>query len=133
MREIISGKHFVRFSNNREEASVNFEWNRSETIGAARETCSQCQGLGLRERTTRKGPEMPCNCVLREIFRSCYTRFRHCIEKERHMSHARLEIIGGQDRRPVWGRKDEEYIADFCLVSKRILNEFEHRRSEERR
>ena len=43
------------------------------------------------------------------------------------MSHARIEIIGGQDRRPVWGRKDEEYIADFCLVSRRILNEFEYR------
>jgi hypothetical protein len=43
------------------------------------------------------------------------------------MSHARLELIGGQDRRPVWGRKDEEYIADFCLVSKRHLDEFEYR------
>ncbi len=43
------------------------------------------------------------------------------------MSHARLEIIGGQDRRPVWGRKDEEYVADFCLVSKRILDEFEYK------
>ncbi|HEX4275274.1 MAG TPA: hypothetical protein VHZ74_07975 [Bryobacteraceae bacterium] len=43
------------------------------------------------------------------------------------MSHVRLELIGGQERRPVWGRKDEEYIADFCLVSKRILDEFEYR------
>ena len=106
---------------------MNFEWNRSETIAAAKETCTHCQGLGLRGRTTRQGPEAPCNCVLREIFRSCHSRFRYCIEKEKHMSHARLEIIGGQDRRPVWGRKDEEYIADFCLVSRRILDEFEYR------
>ncbi len=42
------------------------------------------------------------------------------------MSHARLEIIGGSNRRAVWGRKDEEYIADFCLVSKRVLDEFEY-------
>ena len=43
------------------------------------------------------------------------------------MSHVRLEIVGGQDRRQVWGRKDEEYIADFCLVSKRFLDEFEYK------
>jgi hypothetical protein len=43
------------------------------------------------------------------------------------MSHVRFEIIGGQNRRPVWGRKDEEFIADFCLVGKRILDEFEYK------
>jgi hypothetical protein len=43
------------------------------------------------------------------------------------MSHVRLEIVGGQNRRPVYGRKDEEYIADFCLVSKRYLDEFEYK------
>ena len=26
-----------------------------------------------------------------------------------------------------WGRKDEEYIADFCLISKRVLDEEEYR------
>jgi hypothetical protein len=43
------------------------------------------------------------------------------------MSHVRFEIVGGQSRRPVWGRKDEEYIADFCIVSKRFLDEFEYK------
>ena len=43
------------------------------------------------------------------------------------MSHVRFEIIGGPERRSVWGRKDEEYIADFCLVSKRFLDEFEYK------
>jgi hypothetical protein len=43
------------------------------------------------------------------------------------MSRVRFEIIGGQERRPVWGRKDEEYIADFCLVSKRFLDEYEYK------
>jgi hypothetical protein len=43
------------------------------------------------------------------------------------MSHARLDIIGGTDRRAVWGRKDEEYIADFCLVSRHNLDDFEYR------
>jgi hypothetical protein len=43
------------------------------------------------------------------------------------MSHVRLEVIGGRERRQVWGRKDEEYVADFCLVSKRFLDEFEYK------
>jgi hypothetical protein len=43
------------------------------------------------------------------------------------MSQARLDIIGGQDRRAVWGRKDEEYIADFCLVSRHNLDDFEYK------
>jgi hypothetical protein len=75
----------------------------------------------------RKGSEAPCNCVLRSIFRACYARFRYCIEKEKHVSHARLAIISGNERRQVWGRRDEEYIADFCLVSKRFLDESEYK------
>ena len=106
---------------------MTFDWNRSETIAVAKESCSQCQGLGLRAATSRKGPEAPCNCALRGIFRICYSRFRYCVEKEKHMSHVRLEVIGGQDRRAVWGRKDEEYIADFCMVSRRLLDDFEYR------
>lgn len=43
------------------------------------------------------------------------------------MSHVRFEIIGGNERRTVWGRKDEEYVADFCLVSRRILDESEYK------
>jgi hypothetical protein len=43
------------------------------------------------------------------------------------MSHVRLELIGGQERRSVWSRKDEEYVADFCLVSRRFLDEFEYK------
>jgi hypothetical protein len=43
------------------------------------------------------------------------------------MSQARLAIIGGKDRRQVWGRRDEEFIADFSLVAKRVLNETEYR------
>jgi hypothetical protein len=43
------------------------------------------------------------------------------------MSHARIEFLGGRERRPIWGRKDEEYIADFCLVSQRVLDPFEYK------
>lgn len=106
---------------------MNFEWNRSETIAMANESCTQCQGFGLRGKSSRGGSEMPCNCVLRAIFRSCYERFRLCLAKEKRMSQARFDIIGGTERRAVWGRKDEEYVADFCLVSRRVLDDYEYR------
>ncbi len=43
------------------------------------------------------------------------------------MSKASPELIAGRDGQLMWGRKDEEYIADFCLVSRRALDDFEHR------
>lgn len=105
---------------------MNFDWNRTEILALAKETCTQCQGYGLR-RSSRKGPASPCNCVLRGIFKACYARFRQCIMKQQHVSTVRLEQVGGKDRRMTWGRKDEEYVADFCLVSRRVLDEEEYR------
>jgi len=43
------------------------------------------------------------------------------------MTHARLSVIGGRVSRMVWGRRDEEYIADFCLVSRRYLDDAEYK------
>lgn len=43
------------------------------------------------------------------------------------MSRVSLEPHLGRSRPTTWGRKDEEYIADFCLVARRTLNEFEYR------
>lgn len=105
---------------------MDIDWNRSETIALAKESCTHCHGNGLRQ-YGKESRNIPCNCVLRNIFRACHSRFRSCVEKERHMSHARLEMVAGRDRRQCWGRKDEEYIADFCLVSKRILDEYEYK------
>jgi hypothetical protein len=106
---------------------VKVDWNRSETIALAKESCTQCHGFGLRESNGKKDTDAPCNCVLRGIFRACYSRFRQCIEKERHISQVRLALISGKDRRQVWGRRDEEYIADFCLVSRRFLDDSEYK------
>jgi hypothetical protein len=47
--------------------------------------------------------------------------------RQQHVSTVRLEQVGGKDRRMTWGRKDEEYVADFCLVSRRVLDEEEYR------
>jgi hypothetical protein len=40
------------------------------------------------------------------------------------MSRISLEFIPGRERSFSWGRKDEEYVADFTLVSRRTLSEF---------
>jgi hypothetical protein len=100
------------------------EWTRSETLALAQQSCTFCYGLGLRP--GRAGASNPCNCVFRAIFRACYERFRICASKEKHVSRVSLEANPGQSRRSVWGLKDEEYVADFCLVSRRALSLREH-------
>src|SRR5262249_49182090 len=101
------------------------EWTRSDTLALAMHNCTQCHGSGLR--LTRKGAVSPCNCVLRAIFRVCWDRFIRCVTQERHLSRVSVEPRVGRSRRSTWGRKDEEYIADFCLVARRTLDDFEHR------
>ena len=101
------------------------EWTRSETLTLAMPQCTQCRGSGLR--LARKGVLTPCNCVLRCIFRICYDRFVKCVTQERHVSRISLEPHAGRQRPNTWGRKDEEFIADFSLVSRRTLSEEEYR------
>ncbi len=101
------------------------EWTRSETLTLAMPQCTQCRGSGLR--LARKGALTPCNCVLRSIFRICYDRFVKCVTQERHVSRISLEPHAGRQRPNTWGRKDEEFIADFSLVSRRALSEEEYR------
>jgi len=102
------------------------EWNRSEVIGLARPKCSFCKGGGLRGGERRR--PSPCNCVTRAIFRACYARFRYCASKEKYLSKITLDpCAGGKERRSSWGRKDEEYVADFTLIAKRTLSDREHR------
>lgn len=43
------------------------------------------------------------------------------------MSRISLEFISGRERSFNWGRKDEEYVADFTLVSRRTLDAFEYK------
>jgi len=100
-------------------------WDRSQTIALAKSTCAHCHGYGLRP--GRNGREGPCNCVLRAIFRLCHARFRHCVNEDRHLSQARLELCPtGKDNRVTYGRKVEEYIADFCIVSRNALTQLEY-------
>ena len=101
------------------------DWNRTQTLALANYHCARCHGAGTIN--GRAGKESPCNCVLRNIFRACYARFRECVEKDKQVPRVQLERgPGGGGRKYFWSRKDEEYIADFCLVSKRSLEKDEY-------
>jgi hypothetical protein len=96
------------------------QWNRSQAIALASDECSQCHGVGMI--TGKRGISVPCNCVLRGVFRACYGKFIECTYQEKHVSRARLEMSGGSNRRYSYGRKEEEFVADFFLVSRRTLD-----------
>jgi hypothetical protein len=100
---------------------MKMEWTRSETLAQAAPGCNTCLGLGLR--IGRHETTHPCNCVLRAIFRACFEHFRDCVSRERYISKVTLDPLPGKDRRGSWGRKSEEFSADFCLISKRTLTE----------
>jgi hypothetical protein len=46
--------------------------------------------------------------------------------KEKHISRVSLESNPGRQRKNVWGMKNEEFMADFILVSRRSLNDYEY-------
>ena len=100
------------------------QWTRSETLALATPSCSSCRGMGLQG---GRNNDEPCNCVLRAIFRACYDRFRYSSNKEKSMSRVSLEPNLTRERKSVWGRKDEVYVADFCLVSRRALTDLEQK------
>ena len=100
------------------------QWNRSNVLGLAKASCLGCQGLGIR--IVRKDKEVTCNCVFRAVFRACYNRFRACAASADHIGSVTLQFCRGQDGRRHYGRKREEYVADFCLVSQRHLEPSEY-------
>ena len=102
------------------------QWNRSTAIGLANASCTCCHGDGMR--VVHKTREAPCNCVFRSIFRACYNRFRECVALGDQTKGVSLEY-GGARRcgAHTYSRKREEFIADFTLVSRRVLNDEEYR------
>jgi hypothetical protein len=95
--------------------------NQSNAIGLAKASCIICHGVGVR--VIRKDTEVPCHCIFRAIFRACLNRFRHCTISADHVGSVSLEFCRGNEGRRSYSRKQEEYVADFCLVSRRALND----------
>lgn len=101
------------------------EWNQSDVLAMAMEKCVSCGGFGLR--TTRNAQQRVCNCVLRSIFRVCFDRFKTSMQRKESISRPNLEHRSSPHGKMSWGRKDEEYVADFLLVVKRTLTESEYK------
>jgi hypothetical protein len=101
------------------------QWDRSNAIGIAKMSCAHCHGDGIR--FVRNEREVPCNCVFRAAFRACLNRFRECAAGGAHAGNVTLEMCQGRDCRRTYSRKREEYVADFCLLARRVLDESEHR------
>lgn len=101
------------------------DWNRSNAIGLALASCTQCEGHGMRE--IRRGAEMPCSCVFRAIFRACYRRFRECASPGVLPGAVSLDHLEGPIGKRTYGLKREEYTADFYLATRRSLSENDYR------
>ena len=100
------------------------QWNRSNTIGLAKNSCSYCHGHGMR--VQYKVKQSPCGCVFRSVFRACLRRFRECAISANYASTVTWDYYAAGGRR-VMSRKKEEFMADFCLIANRTLNEMENR------
>src|SRR5579862_2283329 len=100
------------------------QWNRSNAIGLAKVSCTKCQGAGIR--VVRGEKEGPCNCVFRSVFRACWNRFRECVALGTYGSSVSLDFCNGKDGRRRYSMKREEYTADFCLVTRRALNDADY-------
>lgn len=102
------------------------KWIPSELYLLAFGDCNQCGGTGVRRE--KRGQPLPCGCALRGVFRTCYMRFRDCVARGKCRTQVSFERNPrGQSGRGAWGRKEEEYIADFELISRRALDPFHYR------
>jgi len=106
--------------------SMQMEWTRSETLALAANFCARCHGIGLLE-SGRRRQSLPCSCVSRRIFRACYARLREILSLECQYGQVTKHICSGPNRRVTFGMKNEEYVADFHLISLRVLTAQEHR------
>ena len=95
-------------------------WTRSDVIGIAKASCDFCHGYGLRP--TLHGADFPCGCVFRAIFRICYGRYRECHAMAARVMPITWDRNHGTSGYRYFSRKREEYAADFCLVSRRVLS-----------
>jgi hypothetical protein len=95
-------------------------WDSGTMLTLANPRCHQCGGMG---HLSVKGTVQPCRCVLRQVFRRCYDRWRVIEAEPVGCSSVTLERLPGRSRGQSYGRKKEEFAADFFLVSRRTLAE----------
>jgi hypothetical protein len=87
-------------------------------------SCRTCHGSGLL--LQGNGNTATCHCVFRAKFRTCYSCFRECAAKQFCNDGVSLRSFHGPGSTTRYGRVRDEYMADFCLVNRRHLNQYEH-------
>ena len=101
------------------------QWNRKELSVLASSNCAICDGSGVRRE--RHGEPIPCGCSLRSIFRACHARFRDCVMRGKHKGPANFDRApGARGYKGTWGRKEEEFTADFVIVARRNLDAWQY-------
>lgn len=100
-------------------------WNRSNALGLALASCTQCHGHGMRD--IRGTADRPCSCVFRAIFRACYRRFRAFALEGPNAGAVSVDHVDGPMGKQVYSLKREEYMADFCLITRRVLSDNDYR------
>src|SRR5579883_928885 len=96
------------------------QWSRSNAIGLALASCTQCGGHGMR--FLQRGLDKPCYCVFRAIFRACYDCFREFANASEQPGAVTLEHKRGRTGYRLYSLKRQEYVADFCLAARRALS-----------
>lgn len=97
------------------------EPRRADLLALSNVRCEACHGSGLAVRGTRSRISV-CQCVSRAVFRICYARLRDCMANVGIATSRALRSPGPRRLGP-WGRQNEEYIADFDLISRSCLDE----------
>ena len=106
------------------DRSLPAPWTSSSAMTLALAHCGYCSGLGQRQGQLGS---LVCACVYRAVFRACLERYRDYCSREKYMSRVTLDTFSGLHGQRAWGRKQEEYCADFELIARRVLTEFEQR------
>jgi predicted DNA-binding protein (UPF0251 family) len=106
-----------------DKCSDRYVWDEGLMLGLADDRCSRCGGMGKLPRLIRRDIS-PCGCVLRRIFRICLARWEYC-KLNSHVSVMRMDRFARGGGRYSFGRKQEEYIADFELLLRHALTEQE--------
>ena len=94
---------------------------RGIALGNARRGCAQCHGLGTYQGRTEA---VLCGCALRSAFRGALGRYRYAQAVGLWLYRAsRAEVCRRMGFN--FGNKDAEFCADFVLIARRLLNDFE--------
>lgn len=96
-----------------------------EALAIASPSCVYCEGKGVIEPHWKSA--RLCRCVLRKIFRICLRRYFESERNAGRIGTVSMDYQGVRVGRVMYGRKEQEFAADFWLVSRRTLSPLEFR------